>query len=379
MANKEKKTQEQPNQTPAVQAKETKAKKGARARWIFRLIIVLLAGALAYGIYYNLKTHQDNLHTKTNRPKTTFVAPRPTKVIPIKPDVIDIEETPDAGEPQKTTAVAGDMANPTSDTKKADTIAAQDRQPTKDAAADQTKLPEATNAPIILAPQEHADIVVLRSDRTRQNETDIEIDTAPKTQETFRLSFEEEAKPNTQSTAIPYVGYDPSKPHFTAADALELRDNFLSEEPCGDDLRKLIMSDNQSQAAQDVIKATSYFCFATTNVQNELKNLFLKSKKEALIRYYKEHDARWKYRLKKVYVSLIKTRNLNPTGNSVPDLLDRAHNALLEKNMTLTIETLSKLPDNIRPVFTEFMQQTNNFVKAKAALDALILSYAKGE
>lgn len=139
------------------------------------------------------------------------------------------------------------------------------------------------------------------------------------------------------------------------------------------------MSDNQSQAAQDVIKDTSYFCFATTNVQNELKNLFLKSKKEALIRYYKEHDARWKYRLKKVFVSLIKVRNLNPTGDTVPDLLDRAHNALMAKNMTLTLETLSKLPDNIRPVFTEFTQKTNNFVKAKAALDALILSYAKGE
>lgn len=378
MAKKEKKTHEQPNQTPAVQTKETKAKKGARARWIFRLIIVLLAGALAYGIYYNLKTHQDNLRTKTNRPKTTFVAPRPTKVIPIKPDVIDIEETLTAAEPQKTIA-AGEIENLASDTKRADTIAEQDNQPTEDATADQTKLPEATNAPIILAPQEHADIVVSRFDRTRQNETDIEIDTAPNNQETVRLSFEEEAKPNTQNTVIPYVGYDPSKPHFTAADALELRDNFLSEEPCGDELRKLIMSDNQSQAAQDVINDAAYFCFATANVQNELKNLFLKSKKEALIRYYKEHDARWKYRLKKVYVSLIKTRNLNPTGNSVPDLLDRANNALLEKNMTLTIETLSKLPDNIRPVFTEFMQKTNNFVKAKAALDALILSYAKGE
>lgn len=378
MANKEKKSQEQPNRTADVQTKEMKAKKSARARWAFRLIVVLAVGLLAYGIYYNLKTHQDNLREKTNRSKTTFVAPRPTKVIPIKPDIIDIEAQIPAAEPSKTTAAAGDMANVPSDTRNDTTVFSNERSAVQ-TGTEQASQTEAIASPIILAPQEHADIILPTRDQMSQSETDIEINAARGLQETVRVSFDTKNEPNMQNAVVPYVGYDPSKPHFTVADALELRDNFLSGEPCGDNLRKLIMSDNQSKAAQDVIKDTSYFCFATTNVQNELKNLFLKSKKEALIRYYKENDARWKYRLKKVFVSLIKVRNLNPTGDTVPDLLDRAHNALMAKNMTLTLETLSKLPDNIRPVFTEFTQKTNNFVEAKTALDALILSYAKGE
>ncbi len=376
MAKKEKKIQEQQNQTPALTAEKTKTQKSARARWFFRLIIVILVGALVFGIYYNLKAHQENMRAKTNRPKTTFVAPRPTKVIPIKPDVIDIEVEPVALHPQNKVTAAGDTAK--SDANFQQTVPATMTNEPYDELQTNTNTSVQTSSPIIVAPQEHADIIISEPGVTALNRADIEIETVADSNNTARV-LGDTSRQRQQDAELPYIGYDPAKPHFTAADALQLRDNFLSEEPCGDSLRKLIMSDNQSQAAQDVIKDTSYFCFATTNVQNELKNLFLKSKKEALIRYYKEHDARWKYRLKKVFVSLIKVRNLNPIGDTVPDLLDRAHNALMAKNMTLTLETLSKLPDNIRPVFTEFTQKTNNFVKAKAALDALILSYAKGE
>lgn len=375
MANKEKKIQEQSNQTADIQTKEIKAKKSARIRWAFRLIVVSAVGLLAYGIYYNLNTHRDNLHEKTNRSKTTFVAPRPTKVIPIKPDIIDTEAKTSAEKPSKTTADADDMANVPVGVQTDIAVSPNEHSVAETDTAQE--LPSETTAPIILPPQDHADIVIPPLNETFQSETDIEINAVPNVQETERIFFDAKTKLNAQNTDAPHAAS--SKIHFTVADALELRDNFLSGEPCGDNLRKLIMSDNQSKAAQDVIKDTSYFCFATTNVQNELKNLFLKSKKEALIRYYKENDARWKYRLKKVFVSLIKVRNLNPTGDTVPDLLDKAHNALMAKNMTLTLETLSKLPDNIRSMFAEFTQKTNNFVKAKAALNALILSYAKGK
>lgn len=378
MANKEKKTQEPQEKTPVQKTMEIKEKKASRARWAFRLIIVLLASALAFGIYHNLKKNQEEMRAKTNRPKSTFVAPRPTKVIPIKPDVIDIEVEAVEDHIQNKPTAAGDKTNSIFETTAKDKSLKEDEQVSNLNGTDQNFPDNEESSHIIVAPQEHADIIVVKPQTPDFVEADTETSSSLDMQNVGRLSFDTN-ETRQEKPIIPYVGYDPSKPHFTAKDALELRDNFLSEQPCGDDLRKLIMSDNQSQAAQDVIKDTSYFCFATTNVQNELKNLFLQSKKEALIRYYKEHDARWKYRLKKVFVSLVKIRNLNPTGDTVPDLLDRAHNALTEKNMTLTIETLAKLPDNLRPMFTEFMQKTNNFVKAKAALDALILSYAKGE
>ncbi len=375
MANKEKKIQEQSNQTTDIQTNETKAKKSARTKWAFRLIVVSAVGLLAYGIYYNLKAHQDNLRAKTNRSQTTFVAPRPTKVIPIKPDIIDTESKTPTAKPSKTTADTDNMANVPAGVQ-ADITASPNEHSVAETDTAQ-ELPSETTAPIILPPQDHADIVVPPLNETFQSKMDIEINAVPNVQETERIFFDAKTKLNAQNADAPHAAS--SKIHFTVADALELRDNFLSGEPCSDNLRKLIMSDNQSKAAQDAIKDISYFCFATTNVRNELKNLFLKSKKEALIRYYKENDARWKYRLKKVFVSLVKVRNLNPMGDTVPNLLDKAHNAFIAKNMTLTLETLSKLPDNIRPMFTEFTQKTNNFVEAKTALDALILSYAKGE
>lgn len=385
MSKKDKKIKEQTAPKPEVTTKEKKARKAIFNRWLFRVIILLLVAFIAFGIYYNLKTAQNVPQVKTNDTQTRFVAPRPTKVIPVNPEVIDIQVEAPLNEPLNPIA-AGDITSPTladnTDKSKVDLMTNIDTSGVAEVSdATDTGMSNEQgidgNLPIIVAPQEHAEIIVVKPSSVFDESTNKSSNDVSKVNENIKVSFEDE-KPASEKT-LRYVGYDPTKPHFTPADALNLRDNFLSEEPCGDDLRKLIMSDNQSEAAQAVIKDTSYFCFATTNVQNELKNLFLKSKKEALIRYYKEHDPRWKYRLKKVFVTLVKTRNLNPTGNTVPDLLDRAHNALMAKNMTLTIETLAMLPDNIRAMFTEFMQKTENFVKAKTALDALILSYSKGE
>lgn len=84
-------------------------------------------------------------------------------------------------------------------------------------------------------------------------------------------------------------------------------------------------------------------------------------------------------RIKVVLARLIKVRKLNPVGDTVPDLLDRAHNAMDSKNIALAVETIKELPQNIQIPFHTFLEKTNGYIDAKAALDALVLSYTKGE
>lgn len=165
---------------------------------------------------------------------------------------------------------------------------------------------------------------------------------------------------------------------FNASDAMTFRDHFMSEEPCGEDFRKLILSEKKSKIIHTVIKTTSSFCLTTDNIYADLKLSFRKAKKEALISLYREDTSSWRAHLKVALAHVIKIRNLNPTEETVEDTLDRAHNALEAKNIALTVEMLKKLPQKLQPFFKDFLTRTQDYVEAKTALDELVLSYTKG-
>ena len=166
---------------------------------------------------------------------------------------------------------------------------------------------------------------------------------------------------------------------YTLKDALIFRDHFLSEQPCGNDFRKLILADNKSKSAQDVIKNTSYFCLTTNNVYQELYTLFLSAKQKALIHNYEVTYPRWKAKLYAFLTRIIQIRNLNPTGETISDNLDRAQNALENKNVEIATQKIAQLPSQMQPFFLEFLEKAQNYADASNALENLILSYAKGE
>lgn len=165
---------------------------------------------------------------------------------------------------------------------------------------------------------------------------------------------------------------------FNAMDALSFRDHFISEAPCGEDFRKLILAEKKSKTINAVIKTTSSFCLTTNNVFNELRLSFRAAKKKALVALYKQELNPWKARIKIILAHIIKIRNLNPTQETVEDTLDRAHNALEGKNIALTVETIGKLPPDLQPYFKDFLNRTKDYIDAKTALDELVLSYTKG-
>lgn len=172
---------------------------------------------------------------------------------------------------------------------------------------------------------------------------------------------------------------EPTIGGFGALEALTFRDHFISEAPCGEDFRKLILSEKKSKTISTVIKTTSSFCLTTNNVYNELRLSFRAAKKKALVALYTQEESPWKARAKIIMAHVIKVRNLNPTEETTEDTLDRAHNALEGKNIALTVEMIGKLPTELQPYFTDFLGRTKDYIEAKTALDELVLSYTKGD
>ena len=166
---------------------------------------------------------------------------------------------------------------------------------------------------------------------------------------------------------------------YSLRDALIFRDHFLSEQPCGDDFRKLILSDDKTPITQEVIKSTSYFCLTTNNVYGELNGAFISAKKQALIQSFYQNNSKWKARILSFLSRLVQVRNLNPKGDTPSDLLDKAHKALDNKNIALTVEIISDLPPYMQSEFQNFLEKSKNYADAANALENLILSYAKGE
>ena len=315
-------------ETKTPQKELTPKQKKRRNRRLFRLLVLALLVGFGWAGYDNLKTKsKTQIPTKTENPFTIQSA----DTIPVAPLVSDASDT-------KKTSVVFRNDELKSETKKNDTEVL--------AVEEADTLTEATKTP----PQE-------------PEYTD------PIAEEIPEHSAQEVTQPSSTQEAH----------HYTLRDALTFRDNFLSEKPCGDDFRKLILSDTKTEAVQAVIKDTSHFCLTTNNVYGELSEAFLTAKQNTLIHYYYLEDNEWMAKIKSAVTQLIKIRNLNPQTNDVPAILDRAHNAIEAKNIALTTELIASLPQNLQHDFDMFLEQAQNYTNASSSLERLILSYAKGE
>ena len=308
---------------------ENPKRKKRRARHIFRLIILLSVCTLGWATYDNLKQSV----AKTNI-KTSTLDISSAKEIPVNPTDIDTSDV------------------------KAKSILFK-TQPT----------PEQTDKNIETEKQPVTDISTTQTAHT----------TLPKPEETVINDEPTVLDPAVLEEQIEVALSDTPTPVYSLKDALIFRDHFLSEKPCGDDFRKLILSDNKQSVVQEVIKATSYFCLTTNNVYGELDNVFKKAKQNALIKYYYTQDSEWLAKIKSVAIRFIQIRNLNPVSDDIPSILDRAQNTLIEKNIAQTVELIASLPDYLQPEFETFLEKAQNYADASAALENLILSYAKGE
>ena len=332
MFKKHKKTPSIDNQAEQKNIKvENPKRKKRRSRHIFRLVILVSVCALGWAAYDNLKQNV----AKTNIKAKTFDI-QPAKNIPVNPAMVN-----------------------TSEISEKSILFKNEQKP------EQTE--EKNTHPTVITEPETSDVRVEEIEITERTPSQESINKEKAEVETV---LEEEIE-NTLSDT-PTVTY-------SLKDALIFRDHFLSEKPCGDDFRKLILSDNKQAVVQEVIKSTSYFCLTTNNVYGELNNIFKKAKTNALVKYYYMQDSEWMAKIKSVAIRFVQIRNLNPVSDDIPSILDRAQNTLIEKNIAQTVELIASLPDYLQPEFETFLEKAKNYADAANALENLILSYAKGE
>ncbi|MGN1063618.1 MAG: hypothetical protein ACI4QM_04785 [Alphaproteobacteria bacterium] len=343
-----------------------KGKRKIKKRWIFRAIILTFLVIAGMGIYHNLnrpKAVQKNAE-KTPIP---FVVQQKDNA-PVKNRQADKHPTTDADKPLIKDKAATSL---TLQQKPIKTVVEVTEfkdtslpvQPDKN-----TPIPVAQVIKTPLQPTTATDITEHKSDPIASDTTK----TTVKNEESGSAPTEIQSADDTLPDTKPKTRSD-----YTLQDALIFRDHFLSEQSCANDFRKLILTDVKTFQMQEVITKTSYFCLSEPTVSDDLTAAFATAKKKALIRYYENQQPAWKGKIRAFLSSLIKVRNLNPTGSQVPDLLDKAHNALDGKNMTLCLETLNYLPETIKPIFARFSADAVRYTDAAGALDALILSYEK--
>lgn len=374
MAHKKENVSSEP--TVDEKANNASSKKSSKSRWIFRFLILMAIIVIGVGIAQNLKFGPS---TKTasatnKKPGSLFVIPSPKEVVPVEP-VVSINPVNNAQEKALNTPTAADILpgtpgytqeneiNPDTvsiELNAKDVITKSDEEIPGTPAY--TKAHEQPQNPITIEVKAPADVQKEAADLPGQP---VKSD---------GIYIELQAPKDQESKAIKQNEHD-----FTAGDALRFRDHFLSDQPCAEDLRHLMFSDVKNKQAQEVIRTTSQFCLTAINGYTELTDLFVKSRKQALKQYYQELNPGWTSKMRGLLTSVITVRNLNPTGNTVPEILDRAHNALVAKDVDVSVEVIDTLPPSIKESFTEYIQKTKGYIEAKTALDRFVLSYAKGE
>ena len=167
---------------------------------------------------------------------------------------------------------------------------------------------------------------------------------------------------------------------FTLKEALDFKEHFLTEDSCHTDYQKLLNLSDKTKEVVDVLNDLAPYCLSNQKPVKNLREAFLKDKKEALVIYYKENNPAWLAYLKAIPASLIEIRKINPTANKPKDILYKAQNEILSQNVSKAIEYVTMLPLSMQRKMNNFYREAAIYNRAKNSLDQLILSFEiKGE
>ena len=167
---------------------------------------------------------------------------------------------------------------------------------------------------------------------------------------------------------------------FTLKEALDFKEHFLTEDSCHTDYQKLLNLSDKTKEVVDVLNDLAPYCLSNQKPVKNLREAFLKDKKEALIVYYKENNPAWLAYLKAIPASLIEIRKINPQANKPKDILYKAQNEILSQNVSKAIEYVTMLPLSMQRKMNNFYREAAIYNRAKNSLDQLILSFEiKGE
>ncbi len=172
----------------------------------------------------------------------------------------------------------------------------------------------------------------------------------------------------------------PTKPvviGYTLQDALTFKDNFSKGNSCETDYQKLLVSPYKTQAMQNVLNNLSPYCSSQADALANIRTIFLKNKKQALIAGYKANSPKWIAYIKAILVSTVEIRKLNPKTSKPKDIIYKAQNELYRKNVYQAEKLLRTLPAVMQEQMTDFFREADIFIRANNSLNELILSFDK--
>lgn len=166
-------------------------------------------------------------------------------------------------------------------------------------------------------------------------------------------------------------------PYFTLHDALQLRDHLQAGSSCRTDFQKLLKTQTRYHAWHALIEQLTPVCAMDESPLDDMRSLFRKEHKRAVIAYYRMHNPWWLAYLKAVPATMVEIRRIQPTGNTPLDLLSQAQNALIRSDLKQAIKAVYALPEPMRAAFAEFRTQAELYLKAQDEAEQLVLSFER--
>ncbi len=205
----------------------------------------------------------------------------------------------------------------------------------------------------------------------------------PQTETNVSLKAETPVNASVVATAfqtakeVPVVQTATIDPDYTLHDALLFKDNFLKGISCEANYQKLLTSKYKTMAMQNVLNNLSPYCSSQTNALDNMKTVFLKDKKRAMIAGYKANSPMWVAYIKAILVSTIEIRKLNPQTSKPKDIIYKAQNELYKKNVYQTTQLLRTLPTVMQEQMIDFFREADIYIRADNSLNELLLSFEK--
>lgn len=197
-------------------------------------------------------------------------------------------------------------------------------------------------------------------------------------QDDLLLSVPEETT-ETDTVQSSIVAKTTDIPFISLRDMLILKDHLDVGESCYDDLQKIIKKRVPGDANDKLLDELIPLCSDKTHVISDLMTLYRQGRKQAYGAYYRMNNPWWLAYIKTVVANVIEIRKLKPIKNNPRDLMSRAQNCLLQRDVAGAVDAVRSLPENIQAPFNSFLTKAQNYLTAHKMVDDLILSFDSKE
>lgn len=171
------------------------------------------------------------------------------------------------------------------------------------------------------------------------------------------------------------VNVSRQKSDYTLHQALMFKEHFLKGQTCTQDYQQLMNTQYKTPEMLTVLNNLSPYCANTASARQNIKHVFLKEKKRALIAGYEMKDVQWVAYVKALVVSVIEIRKLNPTTSKPKDIIYQAQNELYHQNIRQAVALLKTLPPHMQDAMSHFFREADIYIRADDSLNKLILSF----